>query len=87
MIQRKNGMENFILIMGGIINIGGLHTVITGFYYKPTILVSMMLFLVLINDLSTLKCQKRIEIKLKVILWNILVDRIIFCQIHKLPLI
>ena len=67
MIQQTNVIDKFILFMGGIINLGGLHTVITGLDYKPTILVLIMLLLVIINDLSTLNCQKLTERKLKVI--------------------
>ena len=71
-------MEKFNIVMGGIINLGGLHTVIPGLDYKPTGLVFMILLLVILNALSTLKCQKLTEIKLRVILYNILVEGIIF---------
>ena len=64
--------------MGGIINLGGLYTFIPGLDLKSTILVFMMLFLVTINALSTLKCQKWTDRKLKAILWNILLNRIIY---------
>ena len=67
-IKQTNVMENFNIVMGGIINIGGLHTVIPGFYFKPIILVFMILLLVIINSLYILECCKLTEIKLKVIL-------------------
>ena len=69
---------NSILVMGGIINLGGLYTFITGLDLKSTMLVFMIVFLVIINALSTLKCQKWTERKLKAILWNILLNRIIY---------
>ena len=68
LIKRTNGIGKFILFMGGIINISGLHAVIPGLDNKPTILVLIMLLLVIINALSTLRCNKQTEIKLKVIL-------------------
>ena len=68
MIQQTNVIDKFILFMGGIINIGGLHAVIPGLDNKPTILVLIMLLLVIINALSTLRCNKQTDIKLKVVL-------------------
>ena len=74
-INRWHG--KITLVMGGIINLRGLYTVILDLDYKPIIIVFMMLFLVILNYLYTLKCQKLTEQKLKLFWWNT----------HKSPLI